>query len=175
VWALYIAGTGLFILFYLGIGLMGLWLGLARGDVPPFTWRWLRDIALVFLLVSTLFLPALIFIMRSFFTKYGPFKIEQPVAWELYRDKIRYRFPRGPWQERGARDLQRVTLEPLPFTVRARASGFIIKQNMMRYMLVLEFVGDKRLVIDQERAAQFGESPERLHVMINQLYEIGGN
>jgi len=41
---------------------------------------------------------------------------------------------------------------------------------MTRYMLVLGFVGNVRLVIDQERAAQFGETPERPHISIKQLY-----
>jgi Leucine-rich repeat (LRR) protein len=175
VWALYIAGTVLFVMLYLGIGLMGLWIGLARGVVPPFTGRWLRDTAFTFLLVSTIFLPALIFIIRSFFTKYGPFEIKQPAALELYRGKIRYRFPRGPWQERPACDLQSMALTPLPFAVRARAdsatgSRTIVEQEVTRHMLVLEFVDAERLVIDQERAAQFGESPERLHMMFKQLY-----
>lgn len=171
VWALYIVGTVLFVAIYLGIGLMGLWIGLARGDVPPFTARWAWDTAITFLLVSVLFVPALIFILRSFFTPYGPFRLEQPSALELYRDRVRYRFPRSSWQERPARDLRRVEVQPLPFTVRARAEGAIIEQPMTRYMLVLEFTGAARLVIDQERAAQFGETPERLRALCEELYQ----
>jgi hypothetical protein len=148
----------LFTLLYLGIGLMGLWIGLARRDVPPFTARWLRDTVITFLLISTIFLPALIFIVRSFFTKYGPFEIKQPGALELYQDKIRYRFPRGSWQERPARDLECIILKPLT------------KQGTPRYALVLEFAGDKRLIIGQERAAQFGESPEQMRLIIERLY-----
>lgn len=171
VWALYIGGTVLFVLLYLGIGLMGLWIGLARGDVPPFTGRWLRDTALTFALVSTIFLPALVWIVRSFFTEYGPFESKQPGALELYHDKIRYRLPRGPWHERTARDLRRVTLKPSPAIAWARVDDVVIEQDITRYVLVLEFVGaDERLIIDQARAAQFGESPERLHMVIKQLY-----
>jgi hypothetical protein len=169
-WTLYIVGTVLFVVIYLGIGLMGLWIGLARGDVPPFTARWARDTAITFLLVSTFFLPALIFIVRSIFTEYGPFETKQPGALELYQDKIRYRFPRSLWHEYPARDLRRVTLQSLPFTVRTRAAGAIIEQQMTRYMLFLEFADDVRLVIDQERAVQFGQTPERLYAMLTQLY-----
>ena len=170
VWALYIAGTVLFVLLYLGLGLMGLWIGLAQGDAPPFTGEWLLPTVIFFLMISVFFLPALIFVIRSLLTRYGPFKIEQPVAWEFYRDKIRYRFPRSGWYERPARDLERVTLEPLPFRARARYGGALVLQRVMRYIVVLEFTGDTRLVIGQERAAQFGESLERLRATIRELY-----
>ncbi|MBN1922212.1 MAG: leucine-rich repeat domain-containing protein, partial [Anaerolineae bacterium] len=68
VWGFYVGGTILFTVVYLGIALIGLWISLARGDVPPFTWRSLWDTLIIFLLVSVLFLPALIWILRSFFT-----------------------------------------------------------------------------------------------------------
>ncbi len=168
--ALYIAGTGLFVLLYLGLGLMGLWLGLAQGDVPPFTKEWLLPTLFFFLMVSLIFVPALILVLRGLLTRYGPFKIEQPVAWEFYPDIIRYRFPRGPWQERAARELQGVALEPLPFRARARYGGALVSQQMVRYGLVLTFADDTRLVIGQERAAQFGETRERLQAIIRDLY-----
>ena len=160
----------LFVLLYLGLGLMGLWIGLAQGDAPPFTGEWLLPTVIFFLMISVFFLPALIFVIRSLLTRYGPFKIEQPVAWEFYRDKIRYRFPRSGWYERPARDLERVTLGPLPFRARARYGGALVLQRVMRYIVVLEFTGDTRLVIGQERAAQFGESLERLRATIRKLY-----
>lgn len=163
-------GTLLFILLYLGIGLMGIWIPLGRGDVPPLTWRWARDTGLTFLLVSTLFLPALFFILRSFFTSWGPFGIKQPNALELRPDEIRYRFPRGAWQTRPARDLQRVVLESEPVMVRARAAGALIEERVMVYRIVLVFVDGEQLTIDQERAVQFGESPERLYQLLKRLY-----
>jgi len=166
VWALYVAGTVLFVLLYLGLGLIMLWTGLARGDVPPFTWRWARDAALFFLLISVVFLPALILVLRSFFTRYGPGKMLQPSAMELYLDQIRYRFPRSSWQERPAADLQRVALESLPVTVMVDK----IEQEVTRYMLVLEFSGGDRLVIEQERAAQFGKTPEQLRAVFKKVY-----
>jgi hypothetical protein len=157
VWALYIAGTVLFVLLYLGLGLVGLWIGLVQGNVPPFTKEWLQSTVLFFLMISVLFLPALIYVIRSLVTRYGPFNIEQPVAWEFYLEQIRYRFPSSGWYERPARDLQRVDRS-------------IVQQGTKRYMLVLEFADGARLAIDQERAAQFGESLERLHATIGELY-----
>jgi hypothetical protein len=168
--AWYGVGTVLFILLYLGIGLMGVWIPLGRGDVPPLTWRWARDAGLTFLLVSTLFLPALVFIVRSFFTAYGPFEIPQPSAWEWHSGEIRYRFPRGAWQTRPARDLQRVVLESEPVKVRARAAGALIEERVMVYRIVLVFVDGEQLTIDQERAVQLGESPERLYQLLKRLY-----
>ena len=88
----------------------------------------------------------------------------------MYRDRIRYRLPRGPWQEHSTRDLRHVTITPLPVNVRAHTDGAVVEQKVTRYMLVLEFTGGNRLVIDQERAAQFGETPERLYVMMKELY-----
>ncbi|MEJ5308421.1 MAG: leucine-rich repeat domain-containing protein [Anaerolineae bacterium] len=169
VWALYIAGVVLFILFYLGIGLLGIWSGLARGEIPPFDTAWVRNSLIFFALISVVFLPALIIVLRALTTRYGPFKMEQPIAWEFHRERIRYRFPRGGWQEQPARALQRVTLRPRTVTVR---SGRGIEQEVTLYMLVLEFADATLLVIDQERAVQFGQTPERLHALIGELYEF---
>jgi len=170
VWGLYLTGTVLFTALYLGIGLMGLWTSLARGDVPPFTWRWLRDTLILFLLVSALFLPALFWILRSFFTAYGPFRIKQPVALELHPQSLRYRFPFRPWQMSSVTDLQRVWVESVPVEVRARAAGAILSQQVVRLMLLLEFSDSTRLVVDQERAVQLGTSVEQLRAILQQVY-----
>jgi len=170
IWGLYMVGTILFTALYLGIGLMGLWISLARGDVPPFTWRWLRDTLILFLLVSALFLPALLWILRSFFTAYGPFGIKQPVALELYPQSLRYRFPFRPWQMYSVTDLQRVWVESVPVEVRSRAAGAILSQQVMRLMLRLEFSDGTRLVVDQERAVQLGTSVEQLRAILKQVY-----
>ncbi len=167
VWALYIAGTMLLALIYLGLGLMGIWSGLARGVVPPFNTLWVRNSLIFFLMIGVFFVPALIIVIRGLTTRYGPFKMEQPVAWEFYRGHIRYRLPRSDWQERSARDLQRVTLRPRTATARG---GRGIEQQVTLYMLVLEFTSANPLVIDQERAVQFGQTPEQLHAMIGELY-----
>ncbi|MGC9393441.1 MAG: leucine-rich repeat domain-containing protein [Anaerolineae bacterium] len=172
VWALYIAGTVLLVLIYLGIGLLGIWTGLARGEIPPFNTVWVRNALIFFAMISVFFLPALIYVIYRLLTKYGPFKMEQPVAWEFYRDRIRYRFPRGDWEEQPASALQSLTLKPLRTRVRAVRG---IETEVTLYMLVLEFADDtqgnpKILVIDQERTVQFGQTPERLHVMLTQLY-----
>lgn len=167
VWALYIAGTVLLALIYLGIGLLGIWSGLARGEIPPFNTVWVRNSLIFFLMISVFFVPALIIVIRGLTTKYGPFKMEQPVAWEFYRDRIHYRLPRGDWQERPASALLRVTLRPRIATARG---GRGIKQEVTLYMLILEFADADPLVIDQERAVQFGQTPERLHMLIGDLY-----
>lgn len=169
-WAWYGIGTVVFVLLYLGIGLLGVWIPLGRGDIPPLTWRWARDAGLTFLLVSALFLPALFFIVRSFFTAYGPLEIPQPSAWELLPGEIRYRLPRGAWQTRPAHTLQRVELESEPVKVRARAQGAIIEERVMVYWIVLVFADGEQLTISQERAAQFGESSERLYQLLKRLY-----
>jgi len=170
VWGLYLVGTILFTILYLGIGLMGLWISLARGDVPPFTWRWLRDTLILFLLVSALFLPALIWILRSFFTAYGPFRIKQPVALELHPQSLRYRFPFRPWQMYSITDLQDIWVESVQVEVRARAAGVILSQPVVRLMLLLEFGDSTRLVVDQERAVQLGTSVEQLRAILKQVY-----
>lgn len=165
--ALYIAGVVLFIFVYLGLGLIGIWSGLAQGEIPPFNTAWVRNSLIFFALISVVFLPALIVVLRALTTRYGPFKMEQPIAWEFYRERIRYRFPRGGWQERSARALQRMTLQPLPTSVRG---GRGIEITVTLHMLVLEFAEADPLVIDQERAVQFGQTPERLHALLTQLY-----
>ncbi len=170
VWALYIAGTVLLALFYLGFGLMGLWMELAQGNAPPFRTESLQSIAIWFLVLSVVFIPALIVVIRALLTRYGPFQIEQPIAWEFYPERIRYRLPRGSWQEKPAHDLQRARLQALPFKVRG-ARG--VQQKMTSYALVLEFAGGEQLVVEQERAVQFGESVERLHAIIQDLYGKG--
>jgi hypothetical protein len=157
----------LFILIYLGLGLIGLWSGLAQGVVPPFNTPWVRNSLIFFAILSVVFLPALIIVIYSLTTKYGPFKIEHPVAWEFYQDRIRYRLPRSGWEERSASALQHVTLQPLPVRVRG---GPGIVQKVTLYMLILEFADGRRLVIGHERAVQFGQTPERLHAMLAQLY-----
>jgi hypothetical protein len=160
----------LFTAVYLGIGLMGLWISLARGDVPPFTWLWLRDTLIVFVIVSALFLPVLIWILRSFFTAYGPFQIRQPVALELLPQSLRYRFPLRPWQVRSADDLQRIWVESIPVEARARADGVVISQLVTRIMLLLEFSDNTRLIVDQERAMQLNTSVEQLREILKQVY-----
>ncbi len=167
VWALYITGTVLFILIYLGIGLMGIWSGLARGVIPPFNTLWVRNALLFFLMVSLIFVPALIVVLHSLLTKYGPFKIAQPVAWQFYQQRICYRLPRSHWQERPASDLRHILLYPRVHQVRAQG----IEQPVTLYMLILEFNDGAQLVIDQERATQFGQTPERLWAMLMELYE----
>jgi hypothetical protein len=176
-WMLYIAGTVLLILIYLGLGLLGLWTGLAQGKIPPVTPDWLRSILIFFGMISLIFVPAIVFVISRLVSKFGPFKIEQPVALELYPDKLRYRFPRGPWghrdgtwHERLASELERVELEPLPYTVRARVDGALVSQKMVRYLLLLTFDDDTRLALDQERAAQWGETTEELYALIKRLY-----
>lgn len=170
VWGLYIAGTLLFTAVYLGIGLMGLWIALARGDVPPFTWLWLRDTLIVFVIVSALFLPVLIWILRSFFTAYGPFQIRQPVALELFPQSLRYRFPLRPWQVRSVDELQRVWVESVPVEVRARTEGAILSQEVVHVMLLLEFGDSTRLVVGQERATQLNTSVEQLRELFKRMY-----
>ncbi len=174
VWTWYIVGTVLFVLLYLGLGLVGLWVPLLQGDERVFTWPWLRNVLLFFLMLSALFLPATIWIIRSFFTPYGPFKIKQPSLIELYRDKIRYRFPRGGWRERPATALRQAQLSPLPTKVRVRVQGGgVIEQTVTLYFLTLAFDDGEQLIIGQERATQFGVSPEQLHVILKQLYGRG--
>ncbi len=167
VWALNIAGLLLFILIYLGFGLIGIWSGLVRGEIPPFNTTWVRNALIFFAMISIVFMPALVIIIHSLFTKYGAFKRERPVAWEFYRDRIRYRFPRGDWQEHPARALQRMTLQPLPVRIRSRRG---IETAITLYMLVLEFTSANPLVIDHERAVQFGQTPERLYHLLRNLY-----
>jgi hypothetical protein len=168
-WALYIGGVVLFILFYLGVGLSGIWSGLARGEIPPFNTVWVRNSLIFFGMISLLFLPATIFVLHSLFTKYGPFKMERPIAWEFHRDRIRYRFPRGAWQERSAGALQSVTLNPLSVRVRG---GRGIETQVTLYALVLEFTNDTPLIIDQERAVQFRQTPEQLHALLTGWYRV---
>ncbi|HOT93329.1 MAG TPA: leucine-rich repeat domain-containing protein [Anaerolineae bacterium] len=165
-WTLYIAGTVLLFFIYLGIGLMGIWSGLAQGIV--FNASRLRDALLLFLMVSVIFVPALIIVIHGLVTKYGPFRMEQPIAWQFYRDRIRYRLPRSDWYERSAGDLQGVFLHPQVSYVRAQG----IEQPVTLYMLVIEFNDGVRLVIDQERASQFGQTPERLYTLIRGLYRL---
>lgn len=134
---------------------------ITRGVVRPGTARWLAAIA---------GLGAIAFVVPTLFTRHGPFKIEQPVAWELYPDRIRYRFPRGRWHEHPARDLRSVTPKPLSLTARVRVDGVRVQQDVTHHVLLLEFTGGKRLCVGQERAFQFGESPERLHEIVKRLY-----
>ncbi|MBN2003303.1 MAG: hypothetical protein JXA21_08100, partial [Anaerolineae bacterium] len=131
-----------------------------------------RNALIFFAMISVFFVPALIISIRSLWTRYGPYRMERPVAWEFYGDRIRYRFPRGEWAERPAHALQSLTLQPLPVSVRG---GRGIETTVMLYNLVLEFAGDTgnsalTLVIDHARAVQFGQTPERLHPMLAYLY-----
>jgi hypothetical protein len=167
-------------LTYLGISLSGLWVGWVRGTVPPFTWERLRGPAILFALTSLLFVPAILLVVRGLRTRVGPFGVEQPVALQLFRDRLRYRFPRRPlrrtprrggvWHERPARDLQRVTLAPVPFSAQARVDGALVSRRTTRYVLFFTFEDGMRLVVDPERAAQWGQTPENLHAIFAELY-----
>jgi hypothetical protein len=171
-WALYIGGVVLLVLIYLGIGLLGLWTGLAQGEIPPLEPDWLRGTLIFFGMISLLFVPAIVFALHSLSTKFGPFKIERPVALELYRDKLRYRFPRsGQWHERSARGLRRISLNPLSTTVRVNVDGARVGQEVTLHMVLLEFDNGARLAIDQERAFQWRQTPERLYAIIRRLYK----
>ncbi|MBN1877029.1 MAG: leucine-rich repeat domain-containing protein [Anaerolineae bacterium] len=165
--ALYIVATVLFIGLYLGFSLLGLWMSLAQMPLRDFTPDHWRSILFFFLMISVIFVPVLIFVIRSFFTRYGPRNIEQPVAWEFYPDRLRYRFPRSEWYKRPARDLQRITLEPIRVTVRGSAS---VKQQVTIYMIVLEFSDSHRLAISQGQAVAFGSSTEKLYSLISRYY-----
>ncbi len=166
VWALYITGTVLVTLLYLGFGLLGLWMPWLQGLAPPFTSSMLTGAAIMFGMISIFFLPALIIVVHGLLTPYGPYKTKQPSALELTPRELRYHFPRGPWYTRSASAVQRIWLELAP--VNTQVDGVSI--TMPHHLLFIEFSDGERLVINQERARQFGTSPEQLYVVFNTLY-----
>jgi hypothetical protein len=148
--------------------------------VPPFTWARLRGPRILFVLTSLLFVPAILLVVQRLRTHVGPFGIAQPVALHLFRDRLRYRFPRRPlgraprrgdvWHERPARDLQHAALAPVPFSAQARVAGALASRRTTRYVVRLTFADGAQWVVGQERAAQWGQTPEQLHAILGQLY-----
>jgi hypothetical protein len=63
-----------------------------------------------------------------------------------------------------------VTLVPVPFSAQARVAGALASRRTTRYVLRLTFEDGAQLIVDQERAAQWGQTPEHLHAIIEQLY-----
>jgi hypothetical protein len=172
VWWLYGLGVLLLVLLYLGLGLAPLWSALFSGDAPPFDPDLLKGASILFLMLSVIFLPALIFAAHALFTKKGMAK--HPVEYELHPDRIRYRYlRRSTWEERPAHELKRVILETFPVSVQTRAEGMRFTHRVTAHALRLEFAGhrrNKQLVIDRERALQFGKRPENLYELFRRLY-----
>jgi hypothetical protein len=113
----------------------------------------------MFGLTGLIFVPALIAFVV------GSFKFKQPVDLVFAADAVRFRFPFRAWQARPVSDLERIYLEP----VQARLRWGV---RVTYYTLVLRFVGGPSLRIGQDRAWQFGYSPDRLHAAIGQLYRL---
>ncbi|MFP4346353.1 MAG: hypothetical protein ACLFU8_16805, partial [Anaerolineales bacterium] len=173
VWWLYGLGVLFLALIYVGLGLAPLWSALFSGDAPPFDPDLLKGAAILFLMLSVIFLPALIFAFYALFARKGTMA-KHPVEYELYPDRIRYRYLRqSTWEERPARELKRVILETFPVSVQTRAEGLRFTHRVTAHALLLEFAGHKRnkqLVIDRERALQFGKRPENLYELFRRLY-----
>lgn len=166
----YVVATVLFIAIYLGIGLIGLWMPLAQGNLLPLNREGWLGILIPFALVSALFVPALIFIVQSFLGERGAFGLVRPIEIILQRDEIRYRTPSSPWKQQALSDLRSITIKTLHSSVRVSYSGAVVREQIKQYMLQLNFADDQNWIIDEERARQFGYSAEGLTALLQQLY-----
>ena len=71
----------------LGIGLLPVWDALLKGDGFPLAPEIIRSTAILFSIISAVFIPAIaLFIV-------GSFKLKQPSALVFAKDEIRFRFP----------------------------------------------------------------------------------
>lgn len=121
-------------------------------------------------LASLIFLPVIaIFVV-------GWFKPRQPSELQLTAGEIRFRYPLGSWQTWAGDELSSIELQPmnLPVLVSRPVRVWGIRGGTIVYPLSLHFAGQRRLLIDQDRAWQFGYSPERLFDILRRLYESRG-
>jgi hypothetical protein len=160
-----VAGAVILLAFYLGTGLAGLWVPAWQGTEPA-----LLPGLLIMGLVSLIFLPVIaIFVV-------GWFKPRQPSELRLTVDEVRFRYLLGSWQIWAGDELSSIELQPMhlpvwgsrPVRIWGTRGGTIV------YPLSLHFSGQRRLLIDQDRAWQFGYSPERLFDVLRRLYEPRG-
>ncbi|MBN1976838.1 MAG: hypothetical protein JW918_05505 [Anaerolineae bacterium] len=150
--------------FYLGLGLYPAWDALLKGQGLPLAPEVARSTAILFSIMSAVFIPAIVLFIV------GSFKLRQPSALVFTKDEIRFRFPFQGWRTREAGELERVYLDPVHRAVTARHEGVAVSVEMTHYALVLRFEDGLELWIDLDRALQFGSSPERLHGALTCLY-----
>jgi hypothetical protein len=97
----------------------------------------------------------------------------QPYKLVLTEDVIRFRYPLRDWRAWAVRDLRHITLRPVSQQVAYRTRRGRGWRTVTRYNLVLTFSEGRTLAISEERALQFGMSPQDLHVLFQRLYGTG--
>jgi len=148
------------LIFYMGIGLLGFWIPFFAGGKFHFL-----AFLIIFLLTSFLFIPAIILVV------FVSIKRKQPCELILKVDNIHFRFPFN-------RNIYKKPVNELKGIFLNHRSNLMsfkgLNSTTYDYELVLNFEPDQRIVIDQERARQFGFSIVYLYWMLLKLYKISG-
>ena len=155
------AGVVILVVFYLGIGLSTLWLSALQAQAfAPL------PALIIFAVTSLFFVPGIIIFII------GSVKPTQPNELVLTAKAIRFRYPRGEWQAWDVEDLLAVDLKPSQIPISIINLPVRLWGTATTYRLLLSFTRQRQLVIDRDRARQFGTGLEPLYTALNQLYSI---
>jgi len=155
-----LVGIMILLIFYMGIGFLGFWIPFFAGGKFHFL-----AFLIIFLLTSFLFIPAIILFIS------GSIKRKQPCKLILKSDSIQFLFPfNRNIYEKQVNELKGIFLNHRSNLMSFKGFNF----TTYDYELVLNFKPDQKIVIDQERARQFGFSIVYLYWLLLKLYKISG-
>lgn len=156
----------LLILIYFALASSGLWVLLLQGSVPPFAKDDVLTIAIIFGLVSLIFIPVLILGARQSFGRHHPIQIA--LTGEAVH--IHYRFGREECFPVGC--LEKVWLQPVPVRVRAKYGGAFVRSSTTTYDLRLRLTDGREIKFNAFRLSLFGLTPEALLEVFNDHYSL---
>ncbi len=174
-WGIAFSVFGILVLlaFYLGLGLLPIWVTLAKGplvfdDGALFSQDVLRATGFSFAVASFFFIPTLYIFTTTFIV--GSVRSAQPYAWTFTETTIHYRFPFQGWQQRPVRHLARIILNDRRMKTGQPKANAPSARIVVQPEVVLQFADGQTLAISPDRARQFGVSLPALHTQLCHLY-----
>jgi hypothetical protein len=164
--ALEVIAMLLLIIIYLGLSLIGLWIPLLQGTIPPFTGDDLLGIGVLFTLISLIFIPILILAGKESFDR------KKPLRFLLTKDHIQITYPLDRKTVFPAKSLEKVWLQPVAVPVRSSYQGAVVRGKTTIYNVCLRFAGGKEIVLKPSRVRLFQLSPEETVEIFETLYSL---
>lgn len=153
-----IGGSCLLIILYLGIGLAGFWVPRIQAKPPAYDFAFF-----LFGAISLFFLPAIFIFVK------GMIAAKQPIEMTLTAESISFRLPGKSWQTLPVEQISAIRLEPVKIPISVTSSPVRLWTKGTAYRIILK-TNTQQLMIEQDRARQFGFQPEQLYRVFQQLY-----
>jgi hypothetical protein len=159
----------LLILIWTGLSLIGLWIALIQGSVPPFTADDLAGILIIFGLMMLFLIPIVIILYRK---NLAPGLIRRIILTET---EICAQYISGEKDCYAAEDLQRVVLGPIAVNVEASFDDQDVEAVTTDYDLHIQFEGGLEIHLNADRLKVFKQSPEAVIEAFQTLYQKNGH